>query len=82
MARYFFNTANGKRENDDEGTELPDLAAVRRAAIQYAGAIMEHEPSVLWDGNDFRVEAIDETNTLLFTIITLAVNAPAGGDTK
>lgn len=82
MARYFFNITNGRREIDDEGMELPDLIAVRKAAIRYAGTIMEHEPSVLWDGNDFRVEVTDETETLLFTIITLAVNAPAAGDTK
>jgi hypothetical protein len=82
MPRYFFATADGERHQDTEGTELPGLSAARVAAIKYAGAIMEDEPSVLWDGRDFRVEVTDERGLLLFTIITLAVNAPAGGDTN
>ena len=82
MPRYFFNTADGHRDVDTEGLELPDHAAARIAAIRHAGAIMEHEPDVLWDGRDFRVEVTDERRLLLFTIITLAVNAPAGGDVK
>jgi hypothetical protein len=82
MPRYFFSTADGERDKDDEGSELPDLSAARVAAIKYAGAIMEHEPAVLWDGRDFRVEVTDEHDMLLFTIITLAVNAPAAGNTK
>jgi hypothetical protein len=77
MPRYFFATADGSRERDDEGLELSDNNAARRAAIRYAGAIMEGDPNVLWDGQDFRIEVTDEKGRLLFTVITLAVDAPA-----
>jgi hypothetical protein len=82
MPRYFFSTGGGEREVDEEGLDLRDHAAARVAAIKHAGTIMENEPDVLWDGRDFRVEVADDRGLLLFTIIALAVNAPAGGDVK
>lgn len=82
MARYYFHTTDGTVERDTEGMECADLTEVRQRAIRYAGDIMSDEPEVLWDGRDFRVEATNEAGDLLFTIVTLAINAPAGGDTK
>jgi hypothetical protein len=82
MPRYYFHTVDGGRDRDHEGTELKDLASARVQAIKFTGDIMSDQPEVLWDGRDFRVEVTDDDDTLLFTIITLAVNAPAGGDTK
>lgn len=82
MARYYFHTTDGTTERDTEGMECADLTEVRQRAIRYARDIMSDEPEVLWDGRDFRVEATNEAGDLLFTIVTLAVNAPAGGDTK
>ena len=76
MPRYFFHTADGVRERDTVGTELKDARAARVEAIRYAGAIINDTPDVLWDGRDFRVEVTDERQALLFTIITLAVDAP------
>ena len=80
MARYFFHTADGTRDWDAEGMELPDGGAARKAAIRYAGAVMNDEPDVLWDGRDFRVEVTDAERHLLFTVITLAVDSPEAGD--
>ena len=79
MPRYFFHTADGTRERDHEGTELPDQAAARIAAIRLTGALISDRPDYLWDGRDFRVEVMTERGDLLFTIITLAVDAPAAG---
>ncbi|MDO6415683.1 hypothetical protein Q4F19_14935 [Sphingomonas sp. BIUV-7] len=80
MPRYFFSTANGERHPDDEGLDLPNHAAARVAAIKYAGAIMENEPDVLWDGQSFQVEVTDDRGLILFTIVSIAINAPGGGD--
>lgn len=73
--------ADGSRERDEEGTELPDHNAARREAIKFAGAVLNDQPDVLWDSRDFRVEVTDEAGLMLFTIITLAVDAPASGRT-
>ena len=82
MARYFFDTVDGSRINDDQGTELMDLSAARKQAIVYAGEVLNHDPKVLWDGHNFEVFVRNENNVLLFTITAFATNAPAGGDTK
>lgn len=82
MQRFFFHTADGSRDRDDEGTVLADLASARIEAIKYAGECLANQPGLLWDTRDFRVEVTDERDMLLFTVITLAVNAPAAGDTK
>ena len=54
MPRYFFHTANGSRERDEEGTELLDHNAARREAIKLAGAVLSEQPDVLWGHRDFR----------------------------
>lgn len=79
MAHYYFNTADGGRERDKTGVHLRDDAAARKQAIRFAGEVMESEPDVLWDGREFRVEVMNAHNELLFTVITLAVDAPASG---
>lgn len=77
MPRFFFHTADGSRKRDEEGTELADLAAARIEAIRFTGMVLAGEPHHLWFHQDFRVEVTDETGLLLFTIITLAIDAPA-----
>ena len=79
MPRYFFNSVDGKRDDDERGTELPNHGAARVHAIQYAGDIMRSEPGVLWDGREFKVEVNGDGGTRLFTIICHAINEPASG---
>lgn len=44
MPRYFFDLVNGiGRTHDEDGAELPDLAAARKRAIAEARPIMAHE---------------------------------------
>lgn len=76
MPRYFFNTADGHRDCDEEGVELPNGNAARAEAIRYAGAVMNNHPDVLWDGRDFRVEVVNEDKQLVCTVITVAVDTP------
>jgi hypothetical protein len=60
MPRYFFTTADGIREPDIDGTELPDVATARVEAIKFAGEVLSDHPEIIWDGEDFRVEVSDE----------------------
>lgn len=77
VPQFFFHTADGKRDRDKHGVDLPDAARARVEGIKYAGAVIADQPGLLWNGHDFRVEVTDESGALLFTIITLAVDAPA-----
>jgi len=73
--RYFFHTADGSRDRDETGTELPDYDAARKQAVMFAGEYMADNPGVVADRKDFRVEVTDDRNLLLFTVIAVAVPA-------
>ena len=78
MARYFFNEINGEYKKDDEGVELPSLDAARVLAIQYVSEVLRDHPSIVWGGEDFRVEVTDRTQLLMVTVIVVGIDAPAG----
>lgn len=40
MPRYYFNVENGRHIDDEEGCDLPDLAAVRRLALRTMGELL------------------------------------------
>ena len=79
VPRFFFHTADGERNFDQEGVELADNAAARKAAIRFAGALMHDQPEGLWDGHDSRGEGTNQAGELLFTIVMLSIDAPASG---
>lgn len=76
MPRYYFHCADGHREPDLEGTELANDEAAQLTAVAFAGEVLKHDPKELWDKGQWRVEVTDTQGVLLFTIITLAVDAP------
>lgn len=77
MPRYFFHTADGSRARDTAGTELGNIAAARREAIMFLSACMLDEPSILGNGQDFRVKVTDATDMLLFVVVALAIDTSA-----
>ena len=76
MPRYHFHCADGHREPDLEGTELADDEAAQHTAIAFAGEVLKYDPKDLWQKGQWRVEVTDAQGALLFTVITLAVDAP------
>jgi hypothetical protein len=79
VPRFFFNQIDGEHKPDDEGLEFPSLDEARTEAVRYAGKVLCDQPGVVWQGDDFRVEVTDENQLLLFTVIVVGVDAPAGG---
>jgi hypothetical protein len=43
MPKFFFNVINGKSIPDEEGTDLPDLAAAREEALEVIAKIMHDQ---------------------------------------
>lgn len=78
MPRYFFDRRDGGFDPDDDGTELPDLDAARIEAVNFAAGTIRDRPDYVWDGKEFRVEVSNEEKTLLYTVIVLGIDAPAG----
>jgi hypothetical protein len=68
MPRYFFHIYNDMVAMDQEGTELPDMAAAREHAIEGARSLMAEN---LLQGRlrlHHRIEVADETGRVLMTI--------------
>jgi hypothetical protein len=55
MPRYFFDTANGDNNTDESGIDLLDEIAAIREAVQFAGAMLQHQPEILSARRAFHV---------------------------
>ena len=77
MPLFHFHLAGETRERDCDGLDLPDLAAAREAATRYAGEILRDDPHWLGASGQSRVEVTDDQDTLLCTLVMLAIDAPA-----
>ena len=75
--RYFFNQLNGEVKVDDQGLEFASIRDARIEAVRYAGEVIKDHPTLVWTGEDFRIEVTDENALLLFTIVVVGVDAPA-----
>lgn len=75
MKRYYFDVADGFRDADLEGTELPGAASARAYAAAFAAQIIADDPQRLWDRNDLRIEVSDENRNLIATIVVLAIDS-------
>ena len=77
MPRYFFNRMDGHNDSDADGSEHPDFAAAREAAIVFLAETIKARPCMLNDTGEFKVELTDERGLLLTTVVVHAINAPA-----
>ena len=75
--RYFFNLAGAVYDPDVEGYEFATPGEARAHAVIHAAEMIRDHPTVIWSGEDFRVEVTDENQLVLFTVIVVGVIAPA-----
>jgi hypothetical protein len=78
MPRYFFNTVDGRRYPDEDGTDLPDMEAVRRKATLTLAELLKEKPSVFWDTGRLRLEVADETGTVVLAVEVALADEKAG----
>lgn len=74
MSRYYFHIQDGQDFPDKDGTELPDLRAVRTEAIR-ASAEMLRENASYWDGTEWRMNVVDAAGE---TVLRLRFSAEPG----
>ena len=77
MPKYFFHVRDGEYLPDEEGTELPGLAAAKREAVAFASRLLADNADKFWGGEDWYVEVMDERGLLLFKLQLSAIMAPA-----
>ena len=75
---YFFNIAGAVYDPDVEGFELPSMEQARLMAAKHAGEVLRDRPGLAWTGEELRIEVTDSRQLVLFTVIVLGVDSPAG----
>ena len=70
MPCYFFHVHDGRDIADEEGTELPDLDAVRTKAIRASGEMLRGRKgsASFWAGDDWTMTAADEVDVPVLTL--------------
>ena len=76
MPRYFFHCMDGRADLDGEGSVFADDNAARVQAIVLAGETLRDEPWHLDGGHALRVEVTNVRGELLFTVVTVSIDAP------
>jgi len=76
--RYFFNLAGAVYDPDNTGLEFATMGEARLEAARHAGELLRDRPGAVWQGEELRVEVTDSNQLVLFTVIVLGVDAPAG----
>ena len=79
MPRYYFHIHDGREILDDDGLELPDLAAAREMAILNSGEILKNGAGPgMWAGEPWRMWVTDEPGGGGKTFFTLQFSATEG----
>jgi len=76
MPRYHFHLADGGAD-DEEGCELPDLAAARRAAVELLGQSLADRADAFWREGEWLLTVTDPGGLTLFTLRVFAADAPS-----
>jgi hypothetical protein len=68
MPRYYFHVRNDVNAEDEEGLELPDLAAARETAVEAARDMCCADIKQGWLNLDSRVDVTDEQGETLLSV--------------
>lgn len=77
MPRYFFNVEDGTNIPDETGIELPDLAAVRREAVRFSGALLVETKVDFWNGGRWIMRVQDEAGRDVLSLQFIAGDGTA-----
>ena len=76
MALHYFHLANGTTTLDDVGTELADLAAIRKEAVRAVRDLLNlGRAEEIWTGKPWKVWVTDKPKGAGRTLLTLEVQA-------
>lgn len=68
MPRYYFHLRNEFDAEDEEGLELPDLAAARLSAMEAARELCCADIKQGWLNLDYRIDVANEQGDLVLTV--------------
>ena len=76
LPRYYFHIVDSVVLPDEDGLELPDLAAARIEAVKTAGEMLRDHADRFWMSPDWKVVVTGEDRTVLFSIRCDALTPP------
>ena len=79
MPLYFFNVHDGADLIDEEGSELPDIAAAKLMAIKLAGAMLQDEAERFCNREQWQLDLADASGLTLFSLTCFGTDAPSIG---
>jgi hypothetical protein len=77
MVRYFFDISDGHFLRDETGTELPDLGAARRIAVDIIAELLKGRGDQFWKGDEWELHCREAHDTRLFSLTFMGADAPA-----
>lgn len=79
MPHYYFHTENGDRIRDDQGEDLPNVAAAREEAVTVLGEILRYRGSAFWTTGSFSVIVTDTDGRTVVSVTARASDAAPEG---
>jgi hypothetical protein len=76
LPRYYFHIVDSVVLPDEDGLELPDIAAAKVEAVKSAGEMLHDHAERFWASPDWKVIVTGEDRTVLFSIDCRAFDAP------
>ncbi len=76
MPRFHFHTYDQNEVLDEDGFELVDIEAARKAAMIYASEVLKELAEEIYT-TDLRVTVTNEAGLMLWDILVVATEAPA-----
>src|SRR3954454_13317358 len=74
-APYHFNIVDGVSQPDPEGTDLVDLAEVRRQALRLSGEVLRELSSVFWEHPEWSLTVTDDAGATVLALKFVAEQA-------
>lgn len=79
MRRYYFNTADGRSFNDQEGVMLASDDEARLEAARLLGQMVKEHPGDIWRDNELQISVTGEDGMTLFMLDLAAFESPVLG---
>lgn len=68
MPRYFFHSANGKRQFDAEGLELSGVRAAEIEAVRFLGDLLSEQPDTLLSSDALTITVSDTNGQTVLSV--------------
>lgn len=76
MPRFYFHVEDGS-SLDEDGEDLPDLAAAKHVAVKLAGQVISETAATFWDAGELGIRVTDQAGLTLFRLEFFGVESPA-----